>query len=204
MKPKLLLCLALVLSGYCRAAITYPKAPDGGRLLVTANANEILRSDPNFLAGFRIEELTTANPYGNYYVGLTNLASGQLLAAVRPGGWTYLFMHGTNAVGAEELIANEKTGNALQFNGFYQSNFSNETLEALRIAEKLPQTRMQDYEVRRLGSAPILFHALWLHGKSDDIIITLAPAFGRWTALQPYSESQMIRSEEHTSELQSL
>jgi hypothetical protein len=193
MKLKLLLGLALVLSGYCRAAITYPKAPDGGRQLVTANANEILRSDPSFLAGFRIEELTIANPYRNYYVGLTNLASGQLLAAVRPGGWTYLFMHGTNAVGAEELIANEKTGNALQFNGFYQSNFSNETLEALRIAEKLPQTRKQDYEVRRLGSAPILFHALWLHGKSDDIIIPLGATFGRWNALQPYSESQMIK-----------
>ena len=67
MKPKLLLCLALVLSGNCFAAIIYPKAPDGGQQLVTANANEILRSDPSFLAGFRIEELTIASPYRNYY-----------------------------------------------------------------------------------------------------------------------------------------
>jgi hypothetical protein len=122
---KLILCLALVLSGNCYAAIVHPKAPDGGRQIVLQDASEILRHDPRFLGGFRIEELTLAAPYKDYYVGLTNLASGQFLSAAKSGGsWMYLFMHGTNAVGAAGLIADEKTGKALNANGLYQSNFS--------------------------------------------------------------------------------
>jgi hypothetical protein len=61
------------------------------------------------------------------------------------------------------------------------------------MAEQLPQIKEQDYEVRRLDCASILFVAVWLHGKSDDIIIPLGATFGRWNALQPYSESQMIK-----------
>ena len=105
----------------------------------------------------------------------------------------YLFIHGTNAVGAAGLIADEKTGKALKSNGLYQTDCSNETLEALRIAEQLPQIKKQDYEFRRLDSPPLSFVAVWLHGKSDDIIIPLPNTFGRWNAYQPYSESQMIK-----------
>jgi hypothetical protein len=116
-----------------------------------------------------------------------------LLSAARVGGWTYLFIHGTNAVGMGELIADEKTGKALKANGLGSSDFSNETLEAMRIAEQLPQIKKSDYEFRRLDSPAIHFVAVWLHGKSDDIIIPLPPTFGRWNAYQPYSESQMIK-----------
>jgi hypothetical protein len=194
MKPKLILCLALVLSGNCHAAIVYPKAPDGGRKIVIKNASEILQSDQKSLGGFRIEELTIGCPYRNYSVDLKDLASGKLLSAATSGGsWTYLFMHGTSAVGAGGLIADEKTGKALKANGLYETDYSNEALAALRMAEPLPQVKKQDYEVRRLDSPGILFVAVWLHGKSDDIIIPLGATFGRWNALQPYSESQMIK-----------
>jgi hypothetical protein len=193
MKSKLLLGFALALSCNCHAAIVYPKAPEEGRQMVFENASNILRTDPRCLGGFRLEELTIADPYRNYYVGLTDLASGHLLSAARIGGWTYLFIHGTNAVGAEELIADEKTGKALKFNGLYGSNFSNETLETLRRAEQLPQINKQDYELRRLDIPPVSFVAVWLHAKSDDIIIPLPPTYGRLNAYQPYSESQIIR-----------
>lgn len=194
MKPKIILCLALVLSGNCHAAIVYPKAPDGGRQIVIENASEILRSDSRFLGGFRIDELTIADPYRDYGIGLNDLASGQLLSAAKSGGsWTYLFLHGTNAVGAAGLIADEKTGKALKANGLYAADFSNETLEALRVADQLPQIKKQDYEIRRLDIPSILFGAVWLHGESDDIIIPLPKTFGRWNAYQPYSESQMLK-----------
>ena len=71
--------------------------------------------------------------------------------------------------------------------------FDSKIPEALQIAEQLPQVKKQDYEPRFLDSAPILFVAVWLHGKSDDIIIPLPPTFGRWNAYQPYSESEMIK-----------
>jgi len=57
----------------------------------------------------------------------------------------------------------------------------------------LPQIKRQDYELRPLEGAPLLFAAVWLHAKSHDIIIPLPPAFGRWNPYQPYSEKEMTK-----------
>jgi hypothetical protein len=193
MNPKPLLCLALVLSSHCPAAIVYPQAPDGGQQIAYKKADEILRSEPSFLGGFRMEELTVGDPYQNYYVGLTDLASGHLLSAVRPGDWMYPLIHGTDIVGAAGLTTDKKTGKALRSDSLYQSNFSKETQAALRLAEQLPQIKQSDYEFRRLDDPGNSFVAIWLHGKSDDIIIPLPPTYGRMTAYQPCSEKQIIR-----------
>ena len=165
----------------------YPKAPDGGRQIVVNNL------DPQFLGVSSTGDLTIAAPYQNYYVDLTNLASGQLLSVARVAHWMYPLLSGTNAAGAAELAADEKTGKTLEFVGLDKANFSNETMEALQKAEQLPQVQKQDYELRRLDCPSILFVAVWLHGKSDDIIIPLSPTFGRWQAYQSYSESEMLK-----------
>jgi hypothetical protein len=197
MNPKFILCLALVMSsltaGVCPAAIVYPQAPDGGQQIVLEGMKTLSRSISRYLGGFQIEDLTLAHPFRDYYVGPTNLAAGQLLSAAKPGAWRYLLMHGTNAVAAARLIADKTAEKPLKFAGLDTSNFSKETLKALRIAEQLPQVEKQDYKVRRLDCPPILFVAVWLHGKSDDIIIPLPKTFGRWKAYQPYSEDEMIK-----------
>jgi hypothetical protein len=195
MKPTLLLCLALVLSGglNCPAAIVYPKAPDGGERIIREAFQGLSRSISRYLGGFQIEDLTIANPFRDYSVGLTNLASGQLLPAARAGTWRYLLMHGTNAMAAAELMADPTNSTALKFAGLDTSDFSKETLEALRQAEQLPQVQKQDYELRRLDCPSLLFVAVWLHGKSDDILIPLPPTWNRWNAYQPYSGNQMIQ-----------
>lgn len=192
MKLKVLLLLTVAASYICPGAIIYPKAPDGGREIVLENAKPLLKSDPKFL-GFRLDELTVAEPYRAYYVMPKELAAGKLLSAARPGGWQYPFMHGSNVVGMEELIANERTGGVLRFNGLYESDFSREMAAALQMAGQLPQVKKQEYEVRRLDCTPILFVSLWLHGKTDDIIIPLGATFGRWNANQVYSEREILK-----------
>jgi hypothetical protein len=193
MKPKIILCLALVLGGHSHAAIINPKALDGGREMVYTNVAPILRHDPRFFEGLKIEDLTIAEPHREYFVGLTNLASGHMLSAATSRSWRYLLMHGTNAVGAATLIADGKNGNALKFNDLQHPFFPNATLEALRAAGKLPQTKKQDYELRYLGIPALNFVAVWLHGESDNILIPLPPTFGRFNDYQPYSESQIIK-----------
>jgi len=178
---------------WCRAAIVNPPAPEGGRRLVYENVRRELRADPRFLGGWRANELAIAEPHGAYFVGLTDLASGHLLSAAKLGNWRYLLLHGTNAVGAAELKTEENTGRVLGFSALEQTRFADETLQALRIAEKLPQIKKRDYELRYLDIPGILFVAVWLHGKSDDIIIPLPPTFGRWDAYQPYSGRQMLK-----------
>ncbi len=194
MSHKLLFCLTLVLSGglNCSAAIIYPKAPNGGQQAIHEAFKGLSRSISRYLGGYQIEDLTIANPFRDYSIGLTNLASGQLLPAARAGTWRYLLMHGTNTVGAAELMTDPTNSTVLKFAGLDTTDFSRETLEALRKAESLPQIQKQDYELRRLDCRSILFVAVWLHGKSDDIIIPLPKTFGRWNAYQPYSESEMI------------
>jgi hypothetical protein len=110
MKPKLILCLALVLSGNCDAAIIYPKAPDGGRQMVYEFASEILRTDPHFFKDLHLDDLVIADPYRSYFVGLTNLAAALLLSVAKSGShsWQYLLIHGTNA-GIAYLNADDKT-----------------------------------------------------------------------------------------------
>jgi hypothetical protein len=195
MNPRLCLYFALVLSGglKCPAAIIYPKAPDGGERIIREAFQGLSRSISRYLGGFQIEDLTIANPFRDYSVGLTNLASGQLLPAAHAGTWRYLLMHGTNAVAAAELMADPTNGTALKFAGLDTTDFSKETQEALRRTEQLPQIKEQDYELRRLDCPSIVFVAVWLHGKSDDILIPLPPTGRRWNAYQPYSESEMIK-----------
>jgi hypothetical protein len=65
-------------SDNCDAAIVYPKAPEDGERTVRKNL------DSKFLEVSRNEDVTTGAPYRAYYVGLTNLAAGQLLSAAKP------------------------------------------------------------------------------------------------------------------------
>jgi hypothetical protein len=198
-KSKIILCLALVLSGNCIAAIVYPKAPEGGRQLVFENVGQMLREHPDGTAisirGLQIEDVTIAEPHRWYSVGATNLASGNLLSVAGSICWRYLLIHGRNAAGVATVFdANAKTGDALRFGALYQTGFSDDTLEALRKAKSLTQVKTQDYELRFLQVPAINFVAVWLHGKSDDIIMPLPPTFGRkLNAYQPYPESQIIK-----------
>jgi hypothetical protein len=112
-------------------------------------------------------------------------------AKLATGRWRYFVMHGTNAVGVVVLRANEKAGKALKFVELDPPARAAKLQIAQRKAEELPQVKKQDYEFRFLNLAPLSFFAVWLHGKSDDIIIPLPPTWGIWNAYQPYSESQI-------------
>lgn len=126
-----------------------------------------------------------------------------ILAAAKPGCWRYLLVYGTRAIGAAEFIVDEKAGNALKLNPQEQTDyadsdsFADQMLIALREAEKLPQVKKQDYELRYLDmhlDRPYDYVvAAWLHGQSDDIIIPLPPTWGWLNDYQPYSESQFTR-----------
>jgi len=184
MKPKFILCLALVLSGNCYAAIVYPKAPDGGKQIVEKYL------DPKLLNGLKItnvENLIIANPLADY--GGSILVTGKFLSTARLLTWRYLLMDGTNAVG--EVALNADKSRYLKY-CWMGTGMDNNALKAIRVAEQLPQTNKHDYELRYLGMMPYA-PAIWLHSESDDIIIPLTDYWNHWKAFQPYSESEMIK-----------
>jgi hypothetical protein len=189
MNLKLLLYLALVLSGglNCPAAITHPKAPEGGKQIVEKYL------DPQLLKPLGITnaaDLTIADPFVEYAGG--ELTPGKFLSTAQLFTWRYPLMQGTNVVGAIELRANEK----LKFVSLGKTLWDNSTPEAIRKAEQLPQVKRQDYELRCLGMIPY-YPAIWLHGESNDIIIPLPNRWVNWRAFQPnlyqpYSENEIL------------
>jgi hypothetical protein len=179
--------------GTCDAAIIQPQAPAGGRQIVYENVERILRGDSGFLGGSHVEDLTIAEPCREYFVAVTNLASGKLLSTAKAGGWRYPLLQGSNVVGVAILIDDEKTGKAIGFNSLAKPLLPNAPQEAVQQANKLPQTKQHDYELRYLGIPGVNFMAIWLHGKTDDIIIPLPPTFGRMNDDQPYSERQVVK-----------
>lgn len=190
----LALALSCGLFGYyCQAGIIYPKSPAGGEVVIREAFKGLSKSISRYLGGYQIEDLSIAAPFRDYSLGLNNLASGQLLSAAQAGTWRYPLMHETNAVAEATLIADPTGGATLKFVGLDTSDFPRETVEAIRRAEQLPHVKEQDYELRRLDCPSVLFVGIWLHGKSDDIIVPLPPAGGRWNAYQPYSESEMLK-----------
>ena len=185
MKPKLILCLALVLSGHCHAAIVYPKAPEGGTQIVEKYL------DPKLLNGLRItnvENLIIANPLAEYGGGI--LVTGKFLSTAQLSIWRYLLMDGTNAV--VEMALNADKSRYLKYCWKGKTDKDNNALKAIRVAEQLPQINQHDYELRYLDMMPYA-PAIWLHSESDDIIIPLTDYWSHWKALQPYSESEMIK-----------
>jgi hypothetical protein len=161
---------------------------------VITNVGPIFGRDARLFNGLKMENLTVGEPYREYYVtNLAMLASGHMLSATASRSWRYMLMHGTNAVGAATLVSGGTNGSALTYNDVQQPFFPDAPPEALRAAEKLPQTKKQDYEVRALNIAPLNFMSVWLHGESDDIIIPLPPTFGRFNENQPYSEAEIIK-----------
>jgi hypothetical protein len=190
--------LFFVLSGHCNAAIVYPKAPEGGRRLVIECVGPLVQKHPDHtlaVPGLRMEDVTIAEPHRLYSVGAADLAAGHLLSSASSRSWRYILLHGTNAAGVASVSdPDSKTGKALSFNGLFETCFSNETLEAMRNANQLPKIRKEDYELRFLEVPAINFCAVWLHAKSDDIIMPLPPTFGRkLNAFQPCSESEIIK-----------
>ena len=117
-----------------------------------------------------------------------------MLSTARPTTWRYLIIQGNNAVAEAELNADEKVGKALDFLALHQSPFANATLEALHSAEGLVQVKENNYELRYLKIPAVYLAAVWLHGKSDDILIPLPPPPTGVRANEPYSERQLINA----------
>ena len=177
----------------CDAAIVFPVAPEEGRQIAYQKVSVVLQAFTNAYKGLKIEELPMADAHKMYSVGTQNIISGNLLSAANYSGWRYLFFHGTNAVCEVPLSIDPKDGKLSKRGGVFGNELIQATLEALPKAEGLPQVEKQDYEFRFLICYAIKFDAIWLHGKSDDIIIPVPPTYDRVNAYQPYSEGEIIK-----------
>jgi hypothetical protein len=185
MKPHLLLILALCLSSVCRAALIYPESSRENQQAVLDCLGETLHAIPN---DFQTNGLWNVIAFRSYFVEPRAVAAGQLLSAVKCGGWRFVILRGSNLMGGTGCIADPTSGKPQPCDGFGTNSYP---MAAVAAAERLPELKDQDYEVREFGAS--LFRGLWLHSKSNDVFIPADGAFGKLEASKPYSEADLIR-----------
>ena len=130
-----------------------------------------------------------AAPHAVYTFGLSDIAKGKLSAAKRVG-WRYLVMQQDAAVAAAQV--NQGAGGTASFSHLNSGPFVAGTKEALEFTESLPDVQRDNYEVRLLSIPALYQMAIWLHGKTKDLLVPVpsptqqaASAGANSSAVQP-------------------
>jgi hypothetical protein len=176
-------------------AIIVRNAPRRGAAILAANVTDLVRERrlPHGMSlDLRAEELAHSEPHPVFTATLDDLAAGKLLGAAKKTSWRYLLVHGESAVAEAELSAGKVKGKELAFLGMTHGPFSGATIEALRAAEQLPQVADADFELRLLKVPAVYLVALWLHGKTEDILVPMGGPPGGLKENKPYSEADVI------------
>ena len=174
------------------AGIVYPKPPERSNQVIIANI------DTSKLYVSKLTDANISKPlrwYGG--VGVSDVASGRLLSVHdwHLPTWIYILTDGTKVVGVTALYEAAGSDSLTYYNFPFVHKFGANLQKALNVAEKLPQLKDRDYEVRYFELESLYswsFSAIWLHNKSDDILIPLPPTFKGFNAYQPYSQKQVI------------
>lgn len=153
-------------------SLTHPPGPAGGRQLLTTHVAEI-RAHPHLahraLDGAASDALDASQPHRTYTMSLDDVRARTAPASLAPDGWRYLVFAGPRAVAAVEL-AILPAAPGLRFAHVSSGRIVSATVDALNIAEALPDVQQADHEVRLLRVPSLLFVALWLHGARDIVL----------------------------------
>jgi hypothetical protein len=185
---RLILLLALSLRSLCNAALVYVTPSKEDQQAVCDSIWRFHQHDPPFSNNLRWDDLRVATACRKYFVEPQDAAAGRLLSATKSGGWRFVFFSRTNAIGGTDCSADPTSGKPMACGEFGTNDYPTETIA---MAEQLPETRKQDYEVRLFAAS--FFCGLWLHAKSNDIFIPANACFGKLQAFKPYSEAQLIK-----------
>jgi hypothetical protein len=171
----------------CDAAVIFRDGPESGRQFAFKMLSDLWQADTNAFKGAQLRDLRITNSMPMYSVGQNDIFSGKLLSAAQLVGWDYLVMRGSKLIAVIPLNVDPTNREIIESGGIAMDD--NQTIKALNSARGL--ARRQDYELRYLVEESS-FRMVWLHGKTNDLIIPMEPTYGRMTPYRPYSEAQMI------------
>ena len=160
-----------------------------------AQARQVPPWDP---VEVRIEDLSQSDPHPVFVAPLAALAKGRLLEAAQQTGWRVLLAQGEQPVAEVELSGKSqrgaKGGSVLKVISLTRGPFTEATIEALSVAEKLPRVAKAKYELRFLKAPAVYFAALWLHREKQDVLIPMVDPPGGLKKNRAYSEEQVIKA----------
>jgi hypothetical protein len=164
-------------------------------IIELAQARQVPPWDP---VEVRIEDLSQSDPHPVFVAPLAALVKGRLLEAAQQTGWRVLLVQGEQPVAEVELSGKSqrgaKGGSALKVISLTRGPFTEATIEALNVAEKLPRVAKAKYELRFLKAPAVYFAALWLHREKQDVLIPMVDPPGGLKKNRAYSEEQVIKA----------
>jgi hypothetical protein len=171
-----------------------PPPPEGPEIISTVLRGLLSTRSPaaRALSGV-VEEgpgLTAAAPHLVYFVGLDDVARGEVLSAARPTSWRYILLEGDRVHAAAELSLDDY-GGVEGFSHVDAGPFVESMVAGVSFAEWVEADRGGDYEMRLLSVPSLYLVALWLHG-AHDLLVPLAPAPGGLDPKRAYTEEEMF------------
>lgn len=177
-------------------ALTVPEPPAASRQSLQAGLQRISATDRG--AAFAMAGGAPPNvsvPQQLFVMGLDDLAHGGSLDAARGTGWRYLLTKppamGGTAVAAAEV---HQVGNEHHFAQLQQGYVSEETRQAINMAQALPQVAGGNYELRALRIPALMIDAVWLKDKTgdNDLVLPVHSNVPTLTDGQAYSEKDFL------------
>jgi hypothetical protein len=154
-----------------------PDPPSGVHDKVRTTLHEFSdnsRFSTDKLRGARTEELDVSTPHQVFTVGLDDIMADRGLDSAKQVGWRYLVEAAGEPIASAETTESEDGVQVMS--QFTEGPFVESTAAAVRNAHRLPQLEKAGFELRLLRIPAIYLMALWLHSKSTDLLIPLAPS----------------------------
>ncbi|BHH83648.1 papain-like cysteine protease family protein [Desulforhopalus sp. 52FAK] len=153
------------------------KAPTDGLILIKSHLSQSrsIVSDSGLCNLMGKQALHASDPIQIWSVDLRDLHVSPLSSVTKKGEWRYHVFDGNNAITEVQLGGAPGTDVSATLYGPTTSGI----LDALVIAEKLPETQTQSFEPRLLLIPSIPFSGLWLHSsnnESKDLVIPIPPS----------------------------
>lgn len=172
--------------------LSLPKPPMKGPDIIRTALGSLIDSTDSAAAdmaiGGTLDVVDFAAPHRMYFVGLEDVANGNVLSNAKLIGWRYILIRGDAPFAAAELGVDD-SGGGLEFSQLNRGPFVGSTIEGVGLAENLDAVRNNNYEPRLLKIPSLYIIALWLYGQnSEDIIIPLPPTRPELKAYDSYTE----------------
>jgi hypothetical protein len=139
------------------------------------------------------EGLDLAAPHVVYTLNLDDIARGVGLESARPTTWRYLLVRGDRALASAEVYTQDDLG-ATGYAHTNEGQFVAETMEAIEVAEELPEVADGEYELRLLRIPALYLMALWLKDQvgDKDLLLPMRPSPTPISAHHAYVESALF------------
>lgn len=149
--------------------LTLPDAPAEGLAIVGDYVPRILAAMGRTLDS---GELEVAPPYPLYTFAIHAVLGDAPLKAARQTAWEYLLVRGEEIFGlAEVAVARSKKKEKLGYATLHPRAFAAAIASRIADAEKLPQVKNDNYELRILRAPSLTLLAIWLQRDGADLLL---------------------------------